>query len=252
MTRILFMHEMRRLGTHPVTYAVGSLFLGLMGLLYFLLISEYCNESYPQPAAHVFFSIFWIPALSTIPLITMRSFAQEKASGALELLFVTQVRPIHAVLAKFLSLYIFYLLLWAATLCFPLALYWQWGDAVFQAGLTDPTSLIGGFSFVALTSASYIALGTFISSLTKSQLAAGMLCFSALFGWVIGVKALLILPAVLNSPWIALPDFLSQIDAFGQLNEFTRGLLDMRVFMGYGLITGFFLYACAWKLGSYR
>lgn len=252
MTWILFTHELKRLLRQPVTYAVGSLFLALMGLLYFLMLSEYCADNFPQAAAGTFFSVFWIPTLSTIPLLTMRSLAQERLNGTLEMMFVTQAKPIHLILAKFFSLYALYLFFWSLTLSFPYSLSIVLGDVVQQAGLMDATSLMGGYLFIALISSAQIALGIFVSSLTKSQLAAGMLCFCFLFSWIVGCKALLMLPIVVNSPFQGLSQFLQQADVFMHLKDFSHGVIDLKVGLYYLVTTFFFLYASSWRLAAHR
>lgn len=252
MTWILFVHELKRLLRQPVMYAVGCLFLSVMALLYFLLLSEYCNENFPHPAAATFCSIFWIPSLAVLPLFTMRSIAQERSNGTLEMFFVTQVKPIHLVLAKFFSIYFLYALFWGMTLIFPCSLFFMLGDIVHQGGLMDPTALAGGYLFIGLISGAQVALGIFISSLTKSQLAAGMLSFCSFFVCIIGAKALLLLPIVTNSYFHALPNLLQQADVFAHLKDFSRGIIDLKIVLYYLVTTFFFLYAASWRLSTHR
>lgn len=252
MTWILFVHELKRLLRQPATYAVGCLFLSVMALLYFLMLSEYCNESFPYPAAATFSSVFWIPALSVLPLLTMRSIAQERSNKTLEMLFVTQVRSVHIVLAKFFSLYLLYMLFWGLTLLFPYSIFIMLGDIVNQGGLIDLPALTGSYLFIGLMSSAQVAVGIFISSLTQSQLAAGMLSFCAFFTCIIGAKALLLLPIVINSPFSGLSTFLQEADVFTHLKDFSSGIIDLKVVVYYLVTTFFFIYASSWRLSAHR
>ncbi len=230
---ILLYYELRRLILTPITYVVTALFLGFMAGLYFLLLIEYNEIPHELPAAGAFFSIFWLPALLIIPLLTMHSLSEERKQGSLELLFVTPARPLAVACAKFTSAYGFYLFLWACTLSFPYlcALDHDW--AVLQAGLLESASLLGGFLFISVSSFMYIALGILASSLTKSQLAAGMLSFALLFILVVGAKALLSFPLLDSLGLDRLYPLIETIDPFQHLADFCRGVVDTRPMIIY-------------------
>src|SRR6185369_4103402 len=67
-----------------------------------------------RPVTEVFYGTmyFWIILLVAAPVITMRSFAQEKSSGTFETLMTTPVSDLQVVLAKFSGAMIFYMLMW--------------------------------------------------------------------------------------------------------------------------------------------
>jgi ABC-2 type transport system permease protein len=237
---ILFRHELRRLLLSPSIYAVGTLFLVFMGALYFLLLAEFSEMQQDHPAASAFFSIFWLPTLVTIPLLTMRTLAEERRQGTLEALFVTPARPLMVTCAKFLSTYVLYMSLWGLTLTFPFLVSLKYGLIVAQSGIVDTPSLIGGYTFIAVSGFMYIALGIFSSSLTKSQLAAGMLCFAMLFTLVVGGKALVALPLLETLGLGHISHMLSALDPFQHLTDFCRGVIDTRpciLYPTFGLLS---------------
>ena len=225
---ILFRHELRRLLLSPSIYGVGVRFLLFMGALYFLLLAEFAETAGERPAAGAFFSIFWLPTLIIVPLLTMRTLAEERRQGTLEALFVTPASPLIVTCAKFASTYLLYLMLWALTLAFPFLVASKAGTVALQSGILDTPSLIGGYTFIGISGFMYIALGLFSSSLTKSQLAAGMLCFALLFALIIGAKALVALPLLETLGTPGIEGILSALDPFEHLNDFCRGVIDTR------------------------
>src|SRR5690606_6988787 len=112
----------------------------------------------------------------------------------LETLMTTPVSVGAVVASKFLAAYLFYCLLWFITLIFPLLANQMLASPALTPRLLDKTTLIGGFSFVAITGMLFIAIGIFSSSLTRSQLVAGMLCFGILFIVLVGPLTLTTLP----------------------------------------------------------
>jgi len=96
--------------------------------------------------------------------------------------------------------------------------------------LLDSATLIGGYLFVAVSGLLFIAVGIFASSLTRSQLVAGMLSFSILFMIVLGP------PVILNQAtswpsWLEVP--LNYFHVFNHLEDFKRGIIDSRSFVYY-------------------
>lgn len=128
-----------------------------------------------------FLSVFWVPVLFMVPLLTMRSIAEERRMGTLATLMTTPVTAGQIVLAKFLACYFFYILLWIMTLFFPLITELYIPNSIRAAGLMPMSQLLTGYGFIFISGAMYIAIGIFASSLTRTTLVAGMLSFGMLF-----------------------------------------------------------------------
>src|SRR5438067_4486473 len=107
----------RELGAHFFSwtgYVVISAVLFLMGFSFHTLIRDLNAEATDRPLTEVFYltMYFWLILWIAAPVITMRSFAQEKYSGTFETLMTTPVSDLQVVLAKFTGGMIFYLLMW--------------------------------------------------------------------------------------------------------------------------------------------
>lgn len=228
----LLRHEIRTLLLSPTTYITAAFFLTIMGFLYVFIIEEYSQSPQDALPSAELFRTFWIPAFFIVPLLTMKTLAEENRLGTLETLLTTPVTPIAIVLSKFLTTYIFYMLLWSITLTFPLIVQ----SLLTHSGLpplTNTASITGGFTFIALSSTLYLSIGIFTSSLTKSQLIAGMFSFTLLFITLIGGRILLESP-FLENEWIQSLHFpIDYLRTFQQLEDFTLGILDTRPFFFY-------------------
>tara|TARA_R100000027_G_scaffold22267_2_gene16143 strand:+ start:7817 stop:8581 length:765 start_codon:yes stop_codon:yes gene_type:complete len=226
-------HEIRVILFSASSYVAGVLFLLLMGLIYWAILKGYTVAPQEDTPATQFFRIFWIPAFFVVPLLTMRSIAEERRLGTLQTLLTTPTGPMVVVLAKFFAIYIFYLFLWACTIAFPLLAAEMTSVDQARIILFDPASLLGGYLFVALSGALFIALGIFCSSLTRSQLVAGMLCFTGLFLLIAGSRLLLEVPLPKTGPLKALNAPFQYFQTFEHLLDFSTGIIDSRPFVYY-------------------
>lgn len=238
--RSLFIHEIRMLLIAPATYIASVLFLLLMGFLYLFLLEDFSRipqESLPSTA---FFSVFWLPVFFIVPLLTMKSIAEERNSGTLETLMTTPANAFEIVFSKFLGAYCFYCFLWAITITFPFIVHATLPEGSVDSRLLDMASWGGGYLFVALSGVLYVALGIFASSLTRSQLVAGMLSFSMLFMLIVGGRLLSELPLLEVPSFQFLNEPIKVLQVFNQLEDFSRGILDSRPFFLY-ISSGFLL-----------
>lgn len=117
---ILWSHQLWQMFIAPSTYIAAFMFLTFMAVMYlFSLVDISMSASDVSPLGK-FLSVFWVPVLFMVPLLTMRSIAEERRMGTLATLMTTPVTAGQIVLAKFLACYFFYILLWIMTLFFPL------------------------------------------------------------------------------------------------------------------------------------
>jgi len=222
----LLRHELRLLFITSSTYVAAVLFLLLMGFIYHSILREFTQRPQDLLPARLFFQLFWLPVLFLCPLLTMRSFAEERRLGTLEALLTTPVSPAAVVLAKFLASWLFYAFIWGLTLLFPWLAFHASGQAQLPDTLLEPGTLIGGYSFVLLSGTLFIAVGIFSSSLTRSQLVAGMLSFSILFILILGPRLLEQQGLTPYLPILEAP--LEYIQIFDHLEDFSRGIFDTR------------------------
>ena len=140
------------------TWATAGLFLTLMGTIYWFALLE-CSRS-PQPWTPVegTFKLFWLPLLCILPLLTMRSFSEERRAGTLSSLLTTPASIAAIVWAKFLSAWITWVIFWLGFIPFTLLVNLRLGS-VNEQRLSDPSVLIGALSFIFMSGLLHVAIG---------------------------------------------------------------------------------------------
>ena len=201
--------------TH-LAYVFILIFLVLSGVFTFYLGSFYERgqaDLLPFFNFHPWLYLFLVPALS------MRLWAEELKSGSIELLLTLPVTIVDAVVGKFLAAWIFAGI--SLMMTFPLWLTVNY--------LGDPdngvifTSYLGSW----LMAGSFLAIGSCMSALSKSQVIAFILC---------GVVCLLFVlagyPLVLNSikTWVPLVvvDSVASLSFLNHFNSISRGIISLR------------------------
>ncbi len=228
---IIFRHELRMLFISPSTYVAGTIFFALMGGMYWLALQNAAlSDAQEMLPVEAFFYLFWLPLFILVPLITMRSFADERRSGTLGALMTTPTSALSIVLGKFAAAYSLYLILWILALAFPIL-----GWAMLKDFCPDPRllalgSMFGGIVFVALSGLFYVSLGILASSLTRSMLVAGLLTSCGIFFFIVlgGLLQMLPLDVYESFAWLRAPA--EYFSTFKHLENFTTGLIDSRPF----------------------
>lgn len=225
-------HEIRTLLFAPSTYIAAVLFLAVMGFIFAGILDDYNRAPQETPPAAVFFKFFIVPVFFMVPLLTMKSLAEERRLGTLETLLTTPVSTGEVVLGKFGAAYLLYLLMWASTYGFHFLLERYARDARYL----DAGPLIGGYVFVAVSGLLFIALGIFASSLARSQAVAGILCFSLLFALIVGFSYLGGIAALNEELLLPVKSAVDSLQVFHHLEDFTNGVVDTRQVFFY--VTG--------------
>ena len=239
----LTVRELRAFWYSPIAYVVGALFLFLQGLVFWLLVLA-LNDPRSDPSwtmAQVFFGgtfFYWFSVLVLTPVLTMRTFSEEKRTGTIELLLSAPVTDTHVVLAKFLGAWIAYMLLWAFTLIFFVVLRTftplDWGQ-VFTGYLG--TWLLGGV---------LLAVGVLASSLTRNQVIAAVLSF---------VTILLLFSVGILDVFIKDPEtstILQYLSIMEHLRDFSKGILDTRPMVFYLSLTAICLFLTGRVISNQR
>ena len=175
--------------------------------------------------------------LFTLPLVTMRTYSEEKRSGTIELLLTSPLTDFQIVMGKFLGGFVLYAAMLGITLPH-VALLFLYGNPEWQPVVT-------GYLGLLLMGGCFLALGLFVSSLTKNQIVAGMVTFAVfLLLWVINWIASFTGPttqSVLN--------YLSITDHF---DDFTKGILDTKHLVYYFSVMSFGLFLTARSVDTER
>lgn len=205
----------------------------LMGFFYFVTLLTISSEEQDLLPPTIFFSLFWIPVLLIVPMLTMRSFAEERRLGTIETMLTAPLQPSQLVMAKFLAAYTFYLLVWALTIIYPIITAQVLQQPEFDQKLFHTGALTGGYLFIAVSGMLFVAIGIFTSSLTRSQLVAGMLSFSILFMIIVGVTAIHMLQFDSGAGGLIPDTAMDYFQVFEHFDDFSRGLVDTRPFAYY-------------------
>jgi ABC-2 type transport system permease protein len=217
-------HEIRSLLFNPSTYVAAVLFLGVMGFIFAIMLDDYSQAPREALPAVTFFQLFWIPVFFMVPLLTMKSLAEERRLGTLETLLTTPVTTTEVVLGKFGAAYLLYLLLWGSTAGFHYVLVHYARDA----RLLDWGPLVGGYAFIAVSGLMFIAVGIFSSAVTRSQAVAGILCFTILFALIMGLGYLGDATLLQQEAFSPLKGTIESLQIFNHLADFTHGVIDTR------------------------
>ncbi len=229
----LLFHELFILLITPASYIASVIFLLLTGAFYLYILSQYLVRPLEELPSSLFIQLYWVPALFVIPLLTMKSIAEERRSGTLQTLKTTSVSSFSIVFSKFSAAYLFYMFLWALTFFFPVIINKFIPTISLQMPLYDVASLKGGYIFLALSSFLFISFGIFTSSLTRSQLVAGIFCFTLIIAVTVLSWLLSSITQTVSSEisWLKSP--LQYFQTVKYLKSSTVGIIDSRPFIYY-------------------
>ena len=219
----------------PSSYVAGVLFLVIMALLYWGIIRDISVVATEVLPTTSYFQIFWLPALFVVPLLTMRSVAEERRLGTLSTLLTTPTTTLAVVLGKFLAAYVFYCGLWSLTMLYPFIFSELLPYATFGGLLVDKAPIIGGMTFVCLSGLLFVAVGIFSSTTTRSQLVAGMQTFTLLFLIIAFANLMEMIPLSFEgNPVVGLlEEPLAYFKAAQHLEDFSLGIVDTRPIFYY-------------------
>jgi len=182
--RPLLEKELAALFGSPIAWLLIGVFLGLMGYSFTLTLF---NNKYAT-LVHVFFQAAGL-LLLVVPLVTMRSFAEERRSGTLELLLTAPVRESHVVLAKFLAI--------MAVLGTMIALTGTYAVVLGMYGTPEWGPIYGGYLGLVLLASALAALGLAVSALTANQVVAAIVTVGVSFLlWTLDTLAAMLPDAV--------------------------------------------------------
>src|SRR4051794_20471788 len=152
--RSLVRREFAAYFVSPIAYVVLVVFLFITGWLFWVtfdLLTTTGPKGTEWPMQTMFADErFWLVFLFIPPLLTMRLFAEERSSGALEVLMTAPLRDWQVVLSKYVACLGFYVVLWLPTLAYLPALLGA-GRPVFEQAFTvNSIALVSGLGAVLL------------------------------------------------------------------------------------------------------
>jgi ABC-2 type transport system permease protein len=245
--------EIRAYFTSPIAYIVIGLFALLFGYFFVAILTFFVQRSMqmmqiggpggPPPLninemmIRPLMQNVTVLVLFVMPMITMRTYAEEKRSGTIELLLTSPVTDVQIILGKFLGAMTLYVVMLAVTLIH-VGLLFVYGNPEWKPIATSYLGLL-------LLGGCFISLGLFISSVTKNQIVAGMITFAVfLFLWIITWIGSFSGPTV-----SAITTYLSIVD-HGE--DFWKGVIDTTHLVYYLSFIAFGLFLTVKSVDSER
>lgn len=162
---------------------------------------------------------FWVAILVAIPLLTMRLFAEERRQGTIEALLTVPVTETEVVVAKWLAGVLMYCTLLVPFFMYLPFLHFQ-GNYDFDPG--PILSLAVGLSTMGMM---LVAIGLFLSSLTRNQIIAAIWTFVVLLLLIVIFPVAYVLAAQQHYAWA---EGIRFVAIFYQIQSFGQGQLDLR------------------------
>jgi ABC-2 type transport system permease protein len=162
---------------------------------------------------------FWGAIVVAVSVLTMRLIAEERRSGTIETLLTLPVTETEVVLAKWLAGIVMYCLLLVPFGLYLPFLYYQ---AKFEFDVAPVVGLLLGLVTMGMM---FMAIGLFLSSLTRNQIIAAIWTFVVLFILVLMVPVAYLYAESQHAAWA---DGLRFVSVFYQLQTFGLGQVDFR------------------------
>jgi len=241
----IYKKELRLLFSTWIGYVVIAIFLALTGYFFYDIITEFSRLSsmymsqrqmsgFPYNVnEHLIRFVFGntsVILLFVVPLLTMRIFSEEKKTGTIELMMTSPVRDSQIVFGKYLaSLTVLFAMLALTWVC--IYYLYIYGGAMVSI---EWAPVFAGYLGLLLLGAAYIALGLFVSSLTKNQIISSIGTFGLLLIlWIIGWST------VYSSTGFA--EILRRLSLNNHYENFAKGVINMSDTVFFLCFIGFFL-----------
>jgi ABC-2 type transport system permease protein len=233
--------ELKGYFASPIAYVVIGLYAVMFGYFFYALLLYFDRQSMQMAglgggggAVNVNEQLIRPVFLNTtviflfiLPMVTMRTYSEEKRSGTIELLLTSPLTDFQIIAGKFLGAMGLYAAMLAITL--------PHIGLLFYLGNPEWVPIVITYLGLLLMGGCFISVGLFISSLTKNQIVAVMATFTVfLMLWVIN--------------WIASfagprsQEILNYLSITDHLDDFTRGVIDTKHLVYYLSFISFGLY----------
>lgn len=226
----IFKREFKGYFVTPVAYVFIAIFLFLTGLFTFYLGAFYeSNQADLEP----FFRFHPWLYLFLIPAIAMRLWSEERKSGTIELLMTLPVSTPEAVIGKYLAAWCFTGL--SLGLTFPMWL------TVNYLGNPDNTVILASYIGSLIMAGGFLAIGSCISALTKSQVIAFVISVVVCFLFILSGFPM-VLDLFRNWAPQAITDAIASFSFLTHFSSIKKGVIDIRDIIYFAALISLWLY----------
>ncbi|HMP73932.1 MAG TPA: ABC transporter permease [Kiritimatiellia bacterium] len=240
---VLWRKEVTSFVVSPVAYVAGVFFLVVMGFIFWFLASLLATGAIPGVSVmNLLFGspFFWMTQLVIAPILTMRSFAEERRTGTFETLLTAPISDAAVVLAKYMAVLTIYILIWTPTVAY---VYVLREFSALEAPV-DLGAMAGGYIGALLIGMFYLAIGLFCSALTSNQIIAAISSFALILLLFFGG----FLDVITHRP--GLQTLAAILSSHEHMFEFSRGVIDTRPILFHLSGTALLLFATLRALQS--
>lgn len=239
----IFRKEINTFFSSLIGYIVIGVFLVLMGLLLWVF-PEFSILDGAYANLDTLFVVSPMVFMFLIPAVTMRTFAEEKQTGTIELLVTRPITDWQIVSGKFLACFA---LVGFALL--PTGLYYI---SVYQLGAPpgnlDSGGILGSYIGLLFLAGAFVAIGIFASSLTNNQIVAFVMATFLCFFFYLAFDYLSRLPIFFGKT----DDVVQSFGIAYHYDSISRGVLDTRDLVYFISSIALFLAATVLSLGRRR
>ncbi|MCB0525099.1 MAG: gliding motility-associated ABC transporter permease subunit GldF [Saprospiraceae bacterium] len=239
----IFLKEINAFFSSLIGYIVIGTFLVLIGLLLWVF-PEFSILDGNYASLETLFAVSPMVFMFLIPAVTMRSFAEEKQSGTIELLVTRPISDWQIVAGKFLACFVLVSIALLPTVLYYISVY-KLGAPV---GNIDSGGTLGSYIGLLFLAAAFVAIGVFASALTNNQIVAFVLATFLCFFVYLAFDFLSRLPIFFGKT----DDIVQSLGIEYHYNSISRGALDTRDLIYFLSVIAFFLASTVLVLGKRR
>ncbi len=230
--KAIFKREFKSYFTSPIGYIVLSIIWAYSTMLFVTMFSS------GSPDITVVFSSMFSMILFLLPLLTMRTFSEEKRQKTDQLYMTAPTSLLGVVLGKFFAALTVFLIGISLTLVFEFIIMIY----IVPEWLVYFSNMVG----TTLMASAFIALGVFISACTESQIVSAIISFA--FATIMMILDVVV--TLFNVSWItAAAEWFSFSDRY---NSFTNGTVDISNILFFISLTVIFIFLTVRKLDKKR
>ncbi len=237
----------------PVAYVVVGVFTFICAIVFNNILSQAVLQSVqmqmrgmsspadmPGAVVEQYLMFMATIVLFVTPVLTMGVYSEERKRGTMELLMTSPVTEVEIVLGKFFASFTMFVGMLLPSVV----------PVIFMYFCSEPRMqiriILSGYLGALLLGGALLALGTFISSLTESQIISAVLTFAVfLFVWIIDA----LIPSGSSA---ALTSTMQYLSVISHLQDFVRGVIDTSGLIYYVSFIAFFVFLTVRSVDSLR
>ncbi len=240
--------ELRSYFSSPIAYIIIGFFALPFGVFFYLYLGAFVRQSLQmaqyggsmninQQVIRYVLQNASVIILFVMPMITMRTYAEEKRSGTIELLLTSPVTDLQIIIGKFLGALGLYVAMLLVTVLY-VAILFVYGNPEWRP-------LIAAYLGLLLMGGAFLSLGLLISSTTNNQIVAGIVSFVVfLLLWIIGWFA--------ESAGPTVGDITRYLSITEHFDDFSKGIIDTKHVIYYLSLITFGLFLTSKSVDSER